>query len=57
MTLEELAEKAVKVVEQDRNATDEDIKEWADKLAARMAPLPPEFQKVIDDNWWELIGT
>lgn len=31
------------------------LKEFYDKLASQQEPLPPEFQKVIDDNFWELL--
>lgn len=30
--------------------------DFYNKLEASQVPLEPEFQKVIDDNFWELIA-
>ena len=31
------------------------LQEFAEKLLENQEDLPPEFQKVIDDHFWELV--
>ena len=38
--------------------TDTEIREWvnfAEKLISEQEDLSPKFQKVIDENFWELL--
>jgi len=35
---------------------DDDIKVFQQKMLENMEDLEPEFQKVLDENFWELIG-
>ncbi len=35
--------------------TDESIAEFHKKLVENQKDLPPEFQKVLDDHFWELL--
>jgi len=32
-----------------------ELAKFYNKLAASQEPMPPEFQKVIDDNFWDLL--
>jgi len=41
------------IVESDK--TKAILQEFENKMADNMVDLEPEFQKVIDDNFWELI--
>ncbi len=31
------------------------LKEFTEKFISNQKDLPPEFQKVVDDNFWELL--
>ncbi len=42
---------------QEHKDVDATLKEFSTNLAARQEDLPPEFQKVLDDNFWDLIAT
>ena len=48
-------EKVLTVIAEDAKATDEEIREWANKLAKDMVDLEPEYSKLIDDNFWGLV--
>lgn len=41
----------------DYKATDDTLNKFATDLASRQEDLPPEFQKVLDDNFWDLVAT
>ena len=34
---------------------DKELSEFADRLASQQEDMPPEFQKVVDKNFWELL--
>jgi hypothetical protein len=35
-------------------AADRELREWRD-LAENQEPMPPEFSKVVDEYFWELV--
>lgn len=38
----------------DSETIDIEFSEWADNFIARQQRLPPEFEKVLFDNLWDL---
>jgi hypothetical protein len=33
-----------------------DIQEWTDKFVSQQQNLEPEFQKILDENFWEMLA-
>lgn len=52
---------ATAIVENHNGYTSETLKlaksllDFKDQLSKSQEPLPPEFQKAIDDNFWDLV--